>query len=312
MACTSPLTGWRSKYVNKTGKRSIVFNVNDGYKDLEVTVPCGRCTSCRLEHSRQWAVRCMHESQMHKANSFITLTYAPEHLPSDHSIHKTELQKFIKRLRKNTGKELRYFACGEYGDKKGRPHYHAIIFGYDFPDKTIHTKTQNGDLLYRSKMLEKCWQFGHSLIGEVTFQSAAYVARYVMKKRKGKPDEVDPKTGKTNAEYYMLVNPETGEVTDIEPEFCLMSRRPGLGRAWLEKYKTDTDKDFITMNGNKMSLPKYYDSVIAMEDELDMMERKKKRRSKINKEEQQLDRLEAKRKIVDTKADMLIRPLNKI
>jgi hypothetical protein len=91
-----------------------------------------------------------------------------------------------------------------------------------------------------------------------------------------------------------------------------MSRRPGLGRAWLEKYKTDTDKDFITMNGNKMSLPKYYDSVIAMEDELDMMERKKKRRSKINKEEQQLDRLEAKRKIVDTKADMLIRPLNKI
>jgi len=161
-------------------------------------------------------------------------------------------------------------------------------------------------------MLEKCWQFGHSLIGEVTFQSAAYVARYVMKKRKGKPDEVDPKTGKTNAEYYMLVNPETGEVTDIEPEFCLMSRRPGLGRAWLEKYKTDTDKDFITLNGNKMSLPKYYDSVIAMEDELDMMERKKKRRSKINKEEQQLDRLEAKRKIVDTKADMLIRPLNKI
>lgn len=312
MACTSPLTGWRSKYVNPTGKRSIVFNVNDGYKDLEVTVPCGRCTSCRLEHSRQWAVRCMHEAQMHKANSFITLTYAPEHLPEDHSIHKEELQKFIKRLRKNTGKELRYFACGEYGDKKGRPHYHAIIFGYDFPDKKLHTKTKNGDLLYRSPMLEKCWKYGHSLIGEVTFQSAAYVARYVMKKRKGKPDEVDPKTGKTNAEYYMLVNPETGEVTEIEPEFCLMSRRPGLGRAWLEKYKTDTDKDYLTLNGSKMSLPKYYDSVIAMEDEIDMMERKRKRRSKINKEEQKLDRLEAKRKIVDARSEMLVRPLDKL
>jgi len=253
----------------------------------------------------------MHEAQMHKGNSFITLTYAPEHLPEDYSIHKTELQKFIKRLRKNTGKELRYFACGEYGDSKGRPHYHAIIFGYDFPDRYIHTKTKNGDILYRSPMLEKCWKYGHSLIGEVTFQSAAYVARYVMKKRKGKPDEVDPKTGKTNAEYYMLQNDETGEVTTIEPEFCLMSRRPGLGKTWLDKYKSDTNKDYITMNGNKMSLPKYYDNILAIEDELDMLQRKKVRRSKINQDEQTAERQGAKAKLANLRCTMLVRPLDK-
>ena len=122
---------------------------------MEVTVPCGRCTSCRLEHSRQWAVRCMHEAQMHEGNSFITLTYAPEHLHEDYSVHKKELQKFFKRLRKNTGIKLRYFACGEYGDENRRPHYHAIIFGYDFPDKQLYTKTRTGDLLYRSPLLEK-------------------------------------------------------------------------------------------------------------------------------------------------------------
>lgn len=309
MPCTSPLTGWRSKFVNKTGKRSIVFNINDGYKDLEVTVPCGRCTSCRLEHSRQWAVRCMHEASMHKANSFITLTYAPEHLPEDHSVHKEHLQKFIKRLRKNTKEELRYFACGEYGEAKGRPHYHAIIFGYDFPDKQIHTQTKAGHYLYTSDMLNKCWKFGYSLIGEVTFESAAYVARYVMKKRKGKPDEVDPITGKTNAEYYMLVDNNTGEVLEIEPEFCLMSRRPGIGRAWLEKYKTDTNKDFITFNGNKMSLPKYYDSVLDMEDQLEFMERKKKRKAKIKPEDKTYTRLEARRKIVEQRQKKLIRNL---
>lgn len=325
MACTSPITGYRSRFVNpKTGKRAIVFSPSDGFKDMEVTVPCGRCLGCRLEHSRQWAVRCVHESQMHRENSFITLTYSPENLPKDHSIHKEELQKFFKRLRKNTGKRFKYFACGEYGEKNNRPHYHAILFGISFyEDRYLHTKTKNGDILYRSPTLEKSWTLGHSLIGEMTFESAAYVARYVMKKRKGDKDYVDPKTGKTNQEHYMVTDSETGEIYQLEPEFCLSSRgsgkeddpliwRYGLGRAWLEKYKSDTDKDFLTINGNKMSLPRYYDNVLAVEDEPDMMERKRKRKRNIKPEEQTLERLDVKRIVKEAQTKTLKRNLEEL
>jgi hypothetical protein len=288
MPCYKPIQGYRSKYLSKNGKRPIVFSPNSGFKDMPVTVPCGRCIGCRLEYSRQWAVRCMHEAQCHDANAFITLTYAPEHLPSDHSIHKEELQKFFKRLRKELGDvKIRYFACGEYGEQNNRPHYHAIIFGTDFPDKQIHTK-KNGNVLYRSATLEKVWTLGHSLIGEVTFESAAYVARYVTKKFKGDEDEKN--------EHYKIVDPETGEIHQQEPEFCLMSRRPGLGREWLEKFKGDTDKDFITLRGKKMKLPKYYDSVIEMEDEIAYQYRKGKRRrqAKENEADNTYERLSVK------------------
>lgn len=322
MKCTSPLVGWRSKYINpKTGKRSITFSPNDGYKDMEVTVRCGRCHGCRLHHSKEWAIRCVHESQMHEQNSFITLTYAPENLPSDHSIHKEELQKFFKRLRKNTRKRFKYFACGEYGEKNNRPHYHAILFGMDFyEDRYLHTKTRNGDLLYRSPTLEKAWPLGHSLIGEMTFQSAAYVARYVMKKRKGDDDTVDPKTKKTNKEHYMVADEVTGEIFEIEPEFCLASRgsgkqddpiiwRYGLGRAWLERYKSDTNKDYITVNKQKVSLPRYYDNILALEDEFDMMERKRKRKKNIKKEDTTYERLSVIDKVQKAKTQNLNRNL---
>lgn len=264
----------------------------------------------------------MHEAQCHEKNSFITLTFAPEHLPADKSVHKEDVQKFLKRLRKEIGVNIKYFACGEYGDKNKRAHYHAIIFGYDFPDKTLHSKTKNGDLLYRSATLEKCWPFGHSLIGDVTFQSAAYVARYVMKKRKGDPDQIDPKTGKTNAEYYMLSDPETGEVYEINPEFCLMSRgsgrpedpplwRYGIARDWFEKYKKDLNKDFLTLNGNKMKLPKYYDNILEAENELEMMARKDKRRKAAakNKKDNTLARLGVRETVKKAQLNMLERNL---
>ena len=290
-------------------KPSNSIQQNDGFLDMEVTVPCGRCTSCRLEHSRQWAVRCMHEAQMHEGNSFITLTYAPEHLPEDYSVHKKELQKFFKRLRKNTGIKLRYFACGEYGDENRRPHYHAIIFGYDFPDKELYTKTRTGDLLYRSPLLEKTWKYGFSLIGGVSFESAAYVARYVMKKRKGDPDTVDPKTGLTNKQYYETVDPDTGEVHDTEPEFCLMSRNRGIGHTWFEQFKSDTNKDYLTIRGHKMAIPKYYDQLLRLEDIDSFTKRKAKRKSKINHLEQLPDRMEARKTVINEKVNKLYRQL---
>jgi hypothetical protein len=258
-----------------------VFNTAEGFSDLKVTLPCGRCYGCRLEYSKKWAIRCIHEAQLHEKNSFITLTYRNEDLPEDRSVHKEELQKFFKRLRKNTGAKIRYFACGEYGDKTSRPHYHAIIFGYDFPDKQLWS-INNGNALYRSGLLEKTWKKGHSLIGEVTFESAAYVARYVMKKRKGDQEEIE--------EHYKMVDEETGEIFNIQPEFVLMSRNPGIAHDWVKKFKTDTDKDYITVRGQKVNLPKYYDSVLEKMG-VDIESRKPERLKKFNKKEQTLERL---------------------
>lgn len=311
MPCYHPLTGYRSKFRNESGKRSIVFNTQDGFIDRPVEVPCGRCIGCRLEYSRQWAVRCMHEAQTHEENCFITLTFDNDNLPADHSIRKEHLQKFFKRLRKNTNQKLRYFACGEYGDKNNRPHYHAVIFGYDFPDKILHTKTKAGHVLFRSETLEKAWPYGFSLIGNVSFESCAYVARYVMKKRKGDDDIPDPITGKTNKEYYMIADDETGECHHIEPEFCLMSRRPGLGRGWLERYKTDTNKDYITVDYNKQKLPKYYDTILEQENEIEfeIRKRKRKKEAKKRKEDNTPDRLVTKEYIKKIQFNQLIRDL---
>lgn len=331
MQCYKPIDGWRSKFVNpKTGKRSIVFNADDGFLDMPVTVPCGRCTGCRLAYSREWAIRCVHEAQMHDANAFVTLTYAPENLPKDHSIHKEEIQTFMKNLRreltlkygrkylgKKNGKpqyepfrKIKYVACGEYGEQNNRPHYHLIIFGYDFPDRYLWSK-RNDNLLYRSPLLEKCWKKGHSSVGEVTFESAAYVARYVMKKRKGDPDKKDHH-GKTNADYYKLLDPSTGEVFQLEPEFFLMSRRPGIGKTWLEKFKSDTDKDYITVRGEKMALPKYYDNLLAQLDEEDMQKRKAKRKGKIDETDNTMERLEVKEKVKIAQITQLTRDLEVI
>ena len=130
-----------------------------------------------------------------------------------------------------------------------------------------------------------------------------------MKKRKGDPGTIDPKTGKTNEEYYMIQDETTGEVFTTKPEFCLMSRKPGLGKGWLEKYKSDTNKDYITINGNKMGLPKYYDAILQAEDEEQFRKRKNARIKRINQEEQLPIRMEAKRKVKEVQSKQLVRTL---
>ena len=151
-------------------------------------VPCGQCIGCRLERSRQWAIRCVHEASLHTDNCFITLTYSPDCLPSDGSLNHDDFQKFFKRLRKHIApKKIRYYMCGEYGEdlqqpsKLGRPHFHACLFGLDFDDKQLYI-VRDDVKLYTSATLEKIWGKGFVTIGDVTFESAAYVARYIAKK----------------------------------------------------------------------------------------------------------------------------------
>lgn len=252
MPCYHPMRGYRSKTVNASGKRSITFDRNQGFVDMPQEIPCGQCIGCRLERSRQWAVRCMHEAKMHEKNCFITLTYNDQNLPPDKSIHVEHFQNFMKRLRKKYAhKKIRFFHCGEYGEKFARPHYHACIFGLDFSDKK-HWRTINENKLYTSQTLEELWPFGFSTIGEVTFESAAYVARYVTKKI----------TGKNAIHHYNTINYETGEIlSERRPEYVTMSRRPGIGKPWLEKYLSDVfPDDFVLMRGKKLKPPKFYNA----------------------------------------------------
>lgn len=220
--------------------------------------PCGSCIGCRLEYSRQWAIRCVHEAAMHEQNSFLTLTYNNENLPDDKSVSKAELQKFIKRLRKKIEpKKIRYFGCGEYGDRLSRPHYHLCVFGHQFNDLEIRRKGNNrlfknrikkGNIndLFISKELEKIWKKGFCTVGEVTFESAGYVARYVAKKI----------TGDMAKKHY----------GDKSAEFALMSRRPGIGTSWIKQYMSDVyPKDYHTLNGVKVRPTRFYDAVYARE-----------------------------------------------
>lgn len=145
-----------------------------------MTVSCGQCIGCRLERSRQWAVRCMHEKQMHDDACFITLTYDDDNLPFGETLVLSDWQKFMKRLVKKNG-PIRFYHCGEYGDDTNRPHYHAILFGYR-PDDPELFSTSGETKLYASPSLRNTWGMGHCTFGDATFETAAYVARYITKK----------------------------------------------------------------------------------------------------------------------------------
>jgi len=297
MPCYFPLHGWRSKAVNPSGKRSIVFNPNLGYRDLPVTVPCGQCVGCRLERSRQWAIRCVHEASLYDQNCFITLTYNSLNLPSDKSLHKDHFQKFMKRLRFSyPHQRIRFFHAGEYGEKFQRPHYHACLFNFDFPDKVLF-KQVNGNDLYTSQSLDNIWGCGFSLIGSVTFESAAYVARYIMKKI----------TGKHALEHYAQIDTFTGEIiAERQPEYTTMSNRPGIGRDWFDKFASDVyPDDFIVLNQKKLKTPRYYDSrfEILFPDEYKSVKSKRKLNAEKNLDDNTYDRLQIKHeaKLIQTK-----------
>lgn len=205
---------------------------------------------CRLAKAGEWAMRIQHEAKLHDANSFVTLTYNDLFLPDTYSVSVKALQLFMKRLRKALGNErVRFFGCGEYGEENLRPHYHVMIFGYDFPDKKPWRKTGSGHLTYISEELAKIWPFGHHEIGNVQIESAGYVARYCMKKI----------TGKEAAAHYNRIHPLTGEQVQVSPEFITMSRRPGLGEGWFTRYATDAfPSDFVIVDGQKKQPPRYY------------------------------------------------------
>ena len=260
MRCTHPVDGWYAARPNDNGKRPIVFNRREGNDDEPVKLPCGRCLACRLEHSRQWALRCVHEASCHAENHFVTLTYDEEHLPKNWSLDFTHFQKFIRSVRKRTGKPIRYYACGEYGENQtpsrettlGRPHFHALIFGHRWDDLELFMEDkEKGTQLWTSEKLTDTWGHGFASIGEVNEKTAGYTARYCTKKILGDEELADS--------HYQWTCKVTGEVTKVQPEKALMSLKPAIGIPWLEKYAPDLYKGYITHNGVQQAIPKAYE-----------------------------------------------------
>lgn len=251
--------------------------------DAPITLACGQCRGCRLERSRTWAVRIMHEAQLAEKTSFITLTYSDEHLPEDGGLRKTDFQKFMKRLRKqHPPQSIKFFHCGEYGERYGRPHYHAALFGVDFKHDQLPVEERRGHLYYESETLTKLWPFGQHRIGNLTFESAAYIARYIMKKINGDLAE----------DHYAKewdVDKNTGEVivtASYEPEYTTMSRGGkngpgGIGKDFYDKYKHVIYRDdFVISNGVKATPPKYYDRHYEIEQPRKMKLIKEKRQER--------------------------------
>jgi hypothetical protein len=281
-----------------------------------------------------WAMRIVHESSLHECdggNCFVTLTYrsksectaeqlaAGYHVPDDWSLHKKHFQDFMKRLRKFFAPtKIRFFHCGEYGNickhgidlelvgcplcNVGRPHYHACLFNVGFPDLESYGST-NGELRYTSAILESIWKYGFVDVGELNFASAAYVARYLLKKV----------TGPLADDHYMQIDTD-GCATWVEPEYVTMSRRPGIGKDWYDKYKDDvfpSDEVPVPGVGVLKKVPRYYEEIFKEENPIGLEEikaiRKKFREEHID--DYTPERLMDKYKVKKAQVEMLKRSI---
>lgn len=281
MTCYHPLTAYKYKHrVNiESGKPVVSFNFGHILSEFgqlwhdhveEIKVPCGHCIGCRLDQARAWAIRICHENALYASSIFLTLTYNDDGLKHlkcmsnlkdkqvYYSLCKRDLQLFMKRLRKKFGAGIRFYGVGEYGSLNQRPHFHVIVFNLDLPDAEVFSRN-GGNPIYRSAELERLWPFGYSCFGRVSFDSACYVSRYCTKKITGDVSEV----------HYF----------GREKEFSLMSRRPGIGAAWFEKFSSDVyNYDVVILKNLKLRPPKYYDKLFEKyhPDEMKVIKEKRK------------------------------------
>ncbi len=287
MACYHPLRAYRGRLPGKNGKFPVVFDFSHS-NGQEIALPCGQCIGCRLDKTKEWAVRLVHESQLYEENSFITLTYDDKNLPFDGGLELEHFQKFMKRLRKKLApKKIRFFHCGEYGEKLSRPHYHAILFNHDFPDRLYFSERVD-----TSEFLEDCWGKGFTTVGEVNLTSCAYVARYVTKKI----------TGDRAREHYITFDRYTDQQYEVRSEYATMSRgregSGGIGKGWLERYETDVyPEGAIIHDAVKHKPARYYDEWFGSKDPAEMVRLKSRRRSRVEASEQSDERLDVREKV---------------
>lgn len=188
----------------------------DPYVRQGVMFGCGKCTPCLVNRGRIWTHRIELECTQHEHNTFLTLTYDDEHLPSDGSLYPEHLRDFFKRLR-HRGR-FRYFAVGEYGDKTQRPHYHAALFGFAGCEWKQTRLRKEMTCCPRCSDVKKIWGFGNVYLGQITTASARYLCGYVTKK---------------------WTRPDVPQLQGRSPEFARMSRMPGIGASAMDDAASD-------------------------------------------------------------------------
>jgi len=234
--------------------RRLVHNPRDGYSDRPVTVPCGQCRNCRINARSHNALRAVLEADMHPPGTswFVTLTEDDEHIDPSGSVSKVVAQKMVRRCRDHAadlGHHFRYVIVSEYGETFHRPHYHGLFYGLPLDDLVLHDTTPAGDKLYTSATLSALWGRGHILVGALTADSAGYCMSYAEKRVTGDPA----------AAHYTRVNPSTGEVWQVLPEFSLRSLKPGIGLPWFAQYKAEClSNGFIVRDDVKHPIPPYF------------------------------------------------------
>nr|UQB76418.1 replication associated protein [Flumine microvirus 29] len=284
-------------------RSSITFDINKSATRISFGLPCGRCIGCRLEKARQWGVRCLHEKKMHADSCYVTLTYNDECVPEGNTLVVRDLQLFMKRLRKSREPaKVRFFAGGEYGETNYRPHYHVLLFGCGFPDKLFHTNNKRGEPLFISKELQDLWGLGFCTIGDVTFDSAVYCAKYALKKV----------TGEAAYAHYNIIDEDGVVLQERIPEFALMSRRPGIGAGYYEKFGEEVRcHDNVIVNGLEVRPPRFYDTRSELLDGplFDLNKRKRKRLAVLSKADNTAERLRVKEKLMILAAEKKERKL---
>lgn len=247
MPCYHPVPAWTDRRIGPNRKFGVTFRKSEAWTDRPISLPCGKCIGCRIKRANEWGTRCMNELRDYRGRaSFITLTYTPENLPPGGTLRLTDLQKFLKRVRK-AGHQIRYFAAGEYGERTQRPHYHLVVFGY-MPHDRVHIPGNRTIPLYRSRELTELWGLGDAKLSPVTRENATYVAKYTLSKYD-----------------------ETGNKRDFagrQAPFLTMSTHPGIGSNYAREHARALVRlDGIRLRGGQLAaLPRYYEKVIARHD----------------------------------------------
>lgn len=268
MSCSRPRRAWRASWDGET----VVFQKHLGRPGTEFELPCGKCLLCRKKYVNDWVIRLIHEAKMHDSTCCVTLTYEDRYLPPNGELCLKDMQSFLGKLRKyikkEFGKRIRYFYCAEYGSDNGRPHYHLIIFGFDFShDRRPINGRDNPNPKFRSESLTKLWGKGLTDIGQVNGSTCRYVMKYCLKS--------DQQNAKRDPH---IIRPYAAPARRVETlPFHRQSTNPGIGHGY---YKDNSENMYIrdkagvrNQNGGVTyySIPRYYNRKLG-EDEPDSLE----------------------------------------